>query len=280
MPEGPEVTIVAENLNKLLKNKYIHSYQLTDNGRYRKKGPDNCIPFGDSLPLKVMKVENKGKLIFFTFTDGKKEFYMLNTLGMSGVWHKQTGKHTCFVFEYSSSKEGVKKEKIYFIDQRHFGTIKFLTSKEDLEKKLKDIGPDMLNDSKMSLELFKERMMKYKHWNLVKALMCQKIISGIGNYLKSESLYHAKISPLLKVEDLSEDQFYQLYQSIRLKIVSSYNDGGVSVKNFSDIDDKKGQYHFSFEVYGKKEDKFGNKVERVVLADKRSTFYVPKIQGD
>ena len=280
MPEGPEVTIVAENLNKLLKDKYITSYQLTDNGRYRKKGPDNCIPFGDSLPLKVMKVENKGKLIFFTFTDGKKEFYMLNTLGMSGVWHKQTGKHTCFVFEYSSSKEAVKKEKIYFIDQRHFGTIKFLTSKEDLDKKLKDIGPDMLNDSKMSLELFKERMMKYKHWNLVKALMCQKIISGIGNYLKSESLYHAKISPLLKVEDLSEDQFYQLYQSIRLKIVSSYTDGGVSVKNFSDIDDKKGQYHFSFEVYGKKEDKFGNKVERVVLADKRSTFYVPKIQGD
>ena len=50
-------------------------------------------------------------------------------------------------------------------------------------------------------------------------------------------------------------------------------------KSFN-IDDKKGQYHFSFEVYGKKEDKFGNKVERVVLADKRSTFYVPKIQGD
>lgn len=280
MPEGPEVTIVSENLNKLLKDKYILSYQLTDNGRYRKKGPDNCIPFGDSLPLKVKKVENKGKLIFFTFTDGKKEFYMLNTLGMSGVWHKQTGKHTCFIFEYSSTKENKGKEKLYFIDQRHFGTIKFLTSKEDLEKKLKDIGPDMLNNSKMSLKLFKERMMKYKHWNLVKALMCQKIISGIGNYLKSESLYHAKISPFLKVEDLSEDQFYQLYQSIRLKIVSSYNDGGVSVKNFSDIDDKKGQYHFSFEVYGKKEDKFGNKVERVVLADKRSTFYVPKIQGD
>jgi len=281
MPEGPEVTIVSENLNKLLKDKYILSYQLTDNGRYRKKGPDNCIPFGDSLPLKVKKVENKGKLIFFTFTDGKKEFYMLNTLGMSGVWHKQTGKHTCFIFEYSSSPDEERgKEKIYFIDQRHFGTIKFLTNKEDLEKKLKDIGPDMLNDSKMSLKLFKERMMKYKHWNLVKALMCQKIISGIGNYLKSESLYHAKISPFLKVEDLSEDQFYQLYQSIRLKIVSSYNDGGVSVKNFSDIDDKKGQYHFSFEVYGKKEDKFGNKVERVVLADKRSTFYVPKIQGD
>jgi len=282
MPEGPEVTIVAEGLNEILQGKYITSFEVTDNGRYRNKSPDNSTPFGDSLPLLVEKVENKGKLIYFTFSSKKDKFYMINTLGMSGVWKKRKEKHTCFLFEYSSSlgdEDEEKKEKIYFVDQRHFGTIKFLTSKEDLEKKLKEIGPDMLNDPKMSYKLFKERMMKYKHWNLVKALMCQKIISGIGNYLKSESLYHAKISPFLKVEDLSEQQFYNLYQAIRLKIVSSYNDGGVSVKNFVDVDDKKGQYHFTFEVYGRKEDKLGNKIERVVLDDKRSTFYVPSLQS-
>jgi DNA-formamidopyrimidine glycosylase len=295
MPEGPEVTIVAEGLNEILQGKYITNFEVTDNGRYRNKAPDNSVSFGDSLPLLVEKVENKGKLIYFTFSSKKDKFYMINTLGMSGVWKKRKEKHTCFLFEYSSSlcdedkkiekeeeggnKRDEKKEKIYFVDQRHFGTIKFLTSKEDLEKKLKEIGPDMLNDPKMSYKLFKERMMKYKHWNLVKALMCQKIISGIGNYLKSESLYHAKISPFLKVEDLSEQQFYNLYQAIRLKIVSSYNDGGVSVKNFVDVDDKKGQYHFTFEVYGRKEDKLGNKIERIVLDDKRSTFYVPSLQS-
>lgn len=278
MPEGPEVTIVAEGLEEILKDKYIINFGVTDNGRYRNKSPDNSVIFSDSLPLLVEKVENKGKLIYFTFSSKKDKFYMVNTLGMSGVWKRRKEKHTCFFFEYSSSLESEEREKLYFIDQRHFGTIKFLTTKQDLEKKLKELGPDMLNDPKMNYKLFKERLLKYKHWNIVKALMCQKIISGIGNYLKSESLYHARLSPFLKVEDLSEEQFYNLYQSIRLKIVSSYNQGGVSVKNFADVDDKKGQYHFTFQVYCEKYDKKGNKVEKVVLDDKRSTYYVPSLQ--
>lgn len=278
MPEGPEVTIVAEGLNQILQGKYIINFGVTDNGRYRNKSPDNSVLFGDSLPLLVEKVENKGKLIYFTFSSKKDKFYMVNTLGMSGVWKRRKEKHTCFFFEYTSSLESEEVEKLYFVDQRHFGTIKFLTTKQDLEKKLKELGPDMLNDPKMNYKLFKERLLKYKHWNIVKVLMCQKIISGIGNYLKSESLYHARISPFLKVEDLSEEQFYNLYQSIRLKIVSSYNQGGVSVKNFVDVDDKKGQYHFTFQVYCEKYDKKGNKVEKVVLDDKRSTYYVPSLQ--
>lgn len=278
MPEGPEVTIVAEGLEEILKDKYIINFGVTDNGRYRNKSPDNSVLFGDSLPLLVEKVENKGKLIYFTFSSKKDKFYMVNTLGMSGVWKRRKEKHTCFFFEYSSSLESEEVEKLYFVDQRHFGTIKFLTTKQDLEKKLKELGPDMLNDPKMNYKLFKERLLKYKHWNIVKVLMCQKIISGIGNYLKSESLYHARLSPFLKVEDLSEEQFYNLYQSIRLKIVSSYNQGGVSVKNFVDVDDKKGQYHFTFQVYCEKYDKKGNKVEKVVLDDKRSTYYVPSLQ--
>jgi len=279
MPEGPEVTIVAEGLDEILQGKYIINFEVTDNGRYRNKAPDNSVSFGDSLPLLVEKVENKGKLIYFTFSSKKDKFYMINTLGMSGVWKRKKEKHTCFILEYTTSLEGEEgKEKIYFVDQRHFGTIKFLTSEEDLEKKLKEIGPDMLNDPKMNYKLFKERLLKYKHWNIVKVLMCQKIISGIGNYLKSESLYHARLSPFLKVEDLTEQQFYNLYQSIRLKIVSSYNQGGVSVKNFVDVDDKKGQYHFTFQVYCEKYDKKGNKVEKVVLDDKRSTYYVPILQ--
>ncbi len=278
MPEGPEVTIVAEGLDEILQGKYITSFEVTDTGRYRNKAPDNSIPFGESLPLLVEKVENKGKLIYFTFSSKKDKLYMINTLGMSGVWKKKKEKHTCFFLEYTSSLMEERREKIYFVDQRHFGTIKFLTTKQDLEKKLKELGPDMLNDPEMNYKIFKERLLKYKHWNIVKVLMCQKIISGIGNYLKSESLYHARLSPFLKVEDLTEQQFYNLYQSIRLKIVSSYNQGGVSVKNFVDLDDKKGQYHFTFQVYCEKYDKKGNKVEKVVLGDNRSTYYVPILQ--
>lgn len=271
MPEGPEVTIISENLNSLLQGKEILSIEITDTSRYRNKSPDNYNFFIDNLPLKVKKVENKGKLIYFTF---QKNIFLLNTLGMSGVWKKKKEKHTSVIIEYKDKNT----KKLYFVDQRHFGTLKFLTSKEELEKKLNQIGPDMLNDKKMSFQLFNKRLQKYKNYNIVKALMDQKVVSGVGNYLKSESLYHARICPYSKIEELSQNELYRLYQSIRLKIVGSYNQGGVSVKNFADVDDKKGQFHFRFEVYCRKRDPYGNKVEKIVLADKRSTYYVPVLQ--
>jgi len=31
MPEGPEVTIVAEGLNEILQGKYITNFEVTDN---------------------------------------------------------------------------------------------------------------------------------------------------------------------------------------------------------------------------------------------------------
>lgn len=272
MPEGPEVTIISENLNDILKDSLIVDFKVTETGRYRNKSPDNLLKIQEHFPLKILEVNNKGKLIYFTF---EKRFYMLNTLGMSGIWRKKKDKHTSVELKYVKNN---KESMVYFTDQRHFGTIKFLTSKGDLDEKLDKIGPDILNDPNMNFELFKRRLYKYKKWNIVKALMDQKVISGVGNYLKSESLYHARLSPFKTIDELTEEELRKLYKSIRLKIVSSYNQGGVSVKNFTDIDDNQGQYHFTFEVYCKKEDPYGNKIEKVVLADKRSTYYVPKLQ--
>ena len=116
------------------------------------------------------------------------------------------------------------------------------------------------------------------NWNICKAIMCQKIISGVGNYLKSESLYRAKISPFKKISELTSEELHNLYQAIRVKIVGSFNEGGVSVRHFKDIEDKSGQYQFRLEVYNRDRDPLGNKVLRAVTPDQRSTYYVPTIQ--
>ena len=272
MPEGPEVTITAIELDNLLKGAEITGVEITPTSRYRDKAPDNFIPFQEALPLGVEGVHNKGKLIYFQFS---KRFYLLNTLGMSGGWSHRRSKHTSFSFTYLL--DGLE-EKIYFTDVRHFGTLKFIIGKGDLEKKLKTLGPDMLNDPDMSFQKFKRIMDRHSSKNITKVLMNQCIISGVGNYLKSEALYHAGIHPLRKVESLSEEELERLYQAIRLKIVGSFNQGGVSVKDFTDIEDKKGQFQFQFQVYGRNMDRLGNKVKRITTPDGRSTFYVEEIQ--
>ena len=277
MPEGPEVTIIREGLHKLLKGKYIHSIKIGEGSRYRNKDPDLMNTFLETTPSKVIKIDSKGKLIFWEL---ENDFYMLNTLAMSGIWSSEKKEHISLQIHYGKKNDKESDLKIlYFADQRHFGTVKFIKGPSELNKKISSIGPDMLNEKDISFEVFEKRMRKQDKKNITVALMNQKVISGIGNYLKSESLYHSKISPLLNVEDLNQERLKTLYQSCRLKIVASYNQGGASLKDYKDIDDKEGQYHFTFQVYGKKKNPEGLKVEHIQTDDKRVTFWVPEVQS-
>ena len=127
-------------MNKELKDTEVIQMTLYPKGRYRDKAPDNFLVFQELLPIKIEKVESKGKLIYFVF---QNNFFLLNTLGMSGYWSFNSEKHTCVKLTYIKNK---KEKSLYFNDQRHFGTLKFLRRKSDLNDKLKEIGPDMLND--------------------------------------------------------------------------------------------------------------------------------------
>ena len=272
MPEGPEVTIIRENLNTYLKGYYLVDMKIYPNSRYRNKAPDNYLNITKSIPLKLETIVSKGKLIYWLF---EKNFSMLNTLGMSGIWSKNPYKHTSI--EMNFILEG-KKRTVYFIDTRHFGTLKFLTSKKELNDKLKLIGPDILNDKSITFDLYKKRYLKYKHYNITKAMMNQKIISGIGNYLKSEILYDAKISPLHKIEDLTEEVLHRLFLSSKKIIEKSYKKGGLSIRDYMDMERKKGDYGFELKVYCQDYDRFNNKVKRITTPDNRTTYWVPTVQ--
>lgn len=278
MPEGPEVAIITDGLNNLLKNTYIHQFILEEKGRYGKKAPDNFIDFSNNIPLKIKSIQCKGKFIYWEF---ENEMYMFNTLGMSGVWSKNKSSNPVLEIIYSEKKKTspYDTKSIYFMDQRHFATVKFVPSKKELDYKLKTIGPDMLNDPDMSYEIFAKIIKKQKSKNITAVLMNQKVISGIGNYLKSESLYHSRISPHRNCDTLTKDELKELYQAIRVKIVGSFNEGGVSKRHYKDIEDKKGQFIFKLEVYGLKEDKKGHTIKHELTADKRFTYWVPELQN-
>ena len=61
-------------------------------------------------------------------------------------------------------------------------------------------------------------MRKYDKKYLVWAMMEQKIISGIGNYLKSEILYQSRISPHVLIHDLPDDKLRELSFRTRREI--------------------------------------------------------------
>jgi len=286
MPEGPEVTIIAEGLNKELKNKLVTNFEINDKSRYKNKVPIGYNDFmldvlSPYVNVKIKSVNNKGKLIYWVFTNG---WILLQTLGMSGGWFHHSKKHSGVILSFMTEIKSKIENKLYFDDQRHFATFKFLhpdSGEKELNLKLKTIGPDILNDNSFKVNDFILILKKKNNQKRLinKVLVDQKTISGIGNYLRSEILYHAKINPHRLVNTLTDNEMKQLFKSSKLKIIGSFNTGGASIRHYSDIDDKKGLFEFKMEVYGKKKDKLGNTVKsEKIQNDGQTTYWVPNVQ--
>lgn len=284
MPEGPEVTIITDGLRKLLKNKYVVDLEINDKSRYYKKMPNGYNNFIQSINesnVKIKDIRNKGKFMYWIFSNG---WIIFQTLGMSGGWFHVSKPHSGIVLKYKKFVRDDNINRLYFADQRHFATIIFCspeTSSKLLEKKLLSIGPDILNDKSFSKDDFiriarKEINSKRK---LSFFLVNQKQVSGIGNYLRSEILYGSRLNPHRLVGSLTDDELGILYENSVKVINSSYKYGGTSIMHYSDVDDVKGSYEFKMEIYGKKKDKFGNSIIREKIDnDKQSTYWVSNIQ--
>ena len=267
MPEGPEVKRNTDFLNRELTGGMIEALEI-QSGRYEKHGPFKGYDEMINRTLIISEVCCKGKFIYFKFQDGSS---LWSTLGMSAAWQKKKTKHSRFYIKTTYGNE------VFFNDIRNFGTLKYVTTKKELDKKLMTLGPDVLS-SYVATELFKERLDKKPKWTIAKALMNQSVISGIGNYLKAEILYSAKISPHRLCKDLTTKEIGLIAQESFNITRASYASGGATISTYRDENNKKGLYSRRFMVYNHKTDPNGNKVIKETTTDKRSTYWVPTIQ--
>jgi len=270
MPEGPEVRRMSEGLSKRAAGKMLTEANVIG-GKWLRipiKGLDLLKSQLDKEPQEVTWVKVKGKFIYVKIGE---DLFMWNSLGMSGGWRDNRGKHSHFTFKFSDGSE------VFFEDVRRFGNIEFVNF-ETLLHKLSKAGPDMLN-SDVSYEEFYERIGRNPKKNICKALMDQKVISGVGNYIKSEALYRAKISPFLSVGEIPESKLRDLCQWIKTICRTSYEQGGATLATYTDMDNNHGDFVFSFNVYRKDKDPLGNNVLHNITDDGRMTHWVPEIQN-
>lgn len=271
MPELPEVARTTYSLNQRIQGRDLNEV-IVHSGRYSKHGdPQGLDRFREDLPAKLEHVKFQGKLILFEFT-GKsgKTWWAWNTLGMSGGWRSEHTKHGHVEFK-------TETESVYFTDARNFGTLKFTDDKAETEKKKNSIGPNHLTDT-ITDDLFKKRLMKLPNSTLAEVLMNQSLIGGIGNYIKAEVLYRAKLSPHRIVSSLSDAEFAELNKATQEVIVSSYTSRGATIKTYKGMDGESGDYVFSFHVYGRSICENGFTVVKEITKDSRMTHWVPQIQ--
>jgi formamidopyrimidine-DNA glycosylase len=280
-PEGPEIRTWADNWRPILKNTLITKAQKLD--RAVTLGFEN-LP----LPSKITNVTSHGKKLLITLNTN---YLLIFSFGMEGRLQFEQTKHSNIIFEITKYDDigpfRVLKDSfsVYFHDHRYMGGLDVIPfSGANLYFSM--LGPDILqasldNSTWIPIETWISRYTQKKLQNKIIAdvLGDQSIFSSIGNYIRSELLYHAKINPLRKVSTLTRDEWERLRVSAHTILLLSYSQGGCTIRSYISPDGQAGKYQCV--IYGKKgqRDPDGHLIisHKNTKSDQK-LYYVPDVQ--
>lgn len=272
MPEGPECRTIAASLCGGLHGRSIveFTYNAARINSTHQKDMAKYEPLKKMLPRRVVNMSARGKKIVF-WLEG--DIFLVSSLGMTGGWLWAPGAHSNLTLKLDDGRT------LYYNDARMFGSFVVCFNVAELTAYFSDIGLCLLEDrAQITPEVWRSVITNKRLANkeVGSFLLDQKRFSGIGNYLKCEILYRARISPYRVLSSLKDEELERLRVEALTTIAESFEAGGYTIQDYLNPDGKKGT--FVCRVYGKDRDPEGRKVERIELKDKRTTYWVPELQ--
>lgn len=262
MPERAEVACVASELNTKLAGTILQ--KVTINPRAKEKRLDLMV-----MGSMVLEVSSYGKRIIFKFQlpDGTITT-MISFLAMVGRWDWHTNaNHIHCVLTFHKGDEVIEAA---YSDYRYFGFNVYCPTTEDYDEIIGKLGPDILSDQ-FTLSVFQQIAKKSPRARLVSWLSNQAKMAGIGNYLRSEILYEARLHPNRLIKSLTDEEITTLYHSI-IKVVSiAQEHAGLTISTYTTPSGRRGGY--PAKVYQQKTDPHGNIVTKIKV-NGQTVFFV------
>lgn len=261
----PEIAEAFNISNKLPANEIIVNIKFNNKVRFNN--------YQKLSGYKIIKIFNYGKAIVFELIKNENKLYLLSQLGMTGSWFinssPRDSKHSHFSLI-------LKDKTLIYSDPRTFGSLGLYSSVEEIVKIKKWSQNFSILKSSQIFKLIKNYNSQQ---NIKSFLLNQKYFCGIGNYLASEILFHAKINPYIKFNDLNESQLKQLSQSIFYIINRTKKYGGYSFYGGYILPDQSlGNYKNYVLIYKKDICSICNsKIEKVYI-EQRATYFCPNCQ--
>ena len=88
------------------------------------------------------------------------------------------------------------------------------------------LGPEVLQDKVTALQIA-ERLAQYPRRVVADALLDQHVLAGLGNYLRADILFVAKINPLRKIGSLSPPELLRIGKACKTLTQRSVQQAGV-----------------------------------------------------
>ncbi|MDQ3279860.1 MAG: Fpg/Nei family DNA glycosylase [Acidobacteriota bacterium] len=153
-----------------------------------------------------------------------------------------------------------------------FHDARSLERQEDLLR----IGPDLIADG-FDVDEALRRIRQHDDEEIADVILNQRVVAGIGNEYKSELLFMARIHPMARVRDVSDERILELLRIARKVMVANVNKrSGARITTFS-LDPREKQYVYS--RIGKPCRRCGTPIEYAKQGlNARGTYWCPKCQ--
>lgn len=204
MPEYPDITVYIEKLKHLLLNQPIVKVRMVNPFFLRTYDP----PLADVDRLIIRKIERMGKRIIFQL---EEDLFIVIHLMISGrLYWREAGckinrRKDLAVFDFTHGSllitEVATKKRASMVVLKGHG-------------KLESLNPGGLELFSCTSEEFKSVITNENH-TLKRTLSDPRILSGIGNAYSDEILHHAKLSPVLQTQKMTDKQMGLLFESIK-----------------------------------------------------------------
>lgn len=270
MPELPEVETSRRGIEPFILHKKVTDVIV------RQKQLRWPIPSTLKTQIKnqlINQVLRRGKYILLSTDAGTAILH----LGMSGslrILDKSVAaeKHDHLDICFNNNKI------LRLRDPRRFGCVLW-TKKDPLKHKLLcNLGPEPLSDefnAQYLFELSRKRKVAIKT-----LLMNSHVVVGVGNIYANESLFSAGINPKRSANKISLPRYEKLVPVIKEILQRAIEQGGTTLRDFTQQDGKPGYFQQTLAVYGRTGEhciKCANPIKHITQAQ-RSTFYCSHCQ--
>lgn len=204
MPEGDTIFRSARTLNRALAGKTVTAFESVYPALVR-------VDHDATLTGRtVVAATARGKHLLIAFSG---DLVLHTHMRMNGSWHVykpgerwRAPRHDMRIRLATASVEAIA----FNVPVAEFLTADALRRHELIQS----LGPDLTDPAFDQAEV-RRRLATIPNTELHEALLNQRVLAGIGNVLKSETLFVARLNPFLTAGQLTDDQFERLMSAAK-----------------------------------------------------------------
>jgi endonuclease-8 len=194
MPEGDTIHRTARTLQRALAGKKVVRFETV---------LANLARANDDTPLKGRTIENVhaiGKHLVIDFEGG---IHLRTHMRMNGSWH---------IYRSGEKWQRPRRDMRLVIATDDFEAVGFNIPVAEFAgdlRELEHLGPDLLA-AEFDVNDAVQRLRSRPDEAIADVLLDQRVLAGVGNIWKSETLFRAHVHPFTLVRDLTDEQLAKI----------------------------------------------------------------------